>query len=124
MPLSRRRFLAASAAASVFAPSLALAQAKEFRLGLITPNGHSWNKAALKFGEDLKSATSGRLTLTVFHSGQLGNETAMMQQLQTGALDMGFIQAAELGSRVPHIAAINAPYIVRSTPSVAKLPRR
>ena len=47
MSLSRRRFLAASAAVPLFAPSLALAQAKEFRLGLITPNGHSWNKAAL-----------------------------------------------------------------------------
>ncbi len=46
-PLPRRQ----SAAASVFAPSLALAQAKELRLGLITPNGHSWNKAALKFGD-------------------------------------------------------------------------
>ena len=123
MPLSRRRFLAASAAVPLFAPSLALAQAKEFRLGLITPNGHSWNKAALKFGDDLKAATNGRLTLTVFHSGQLGNEPAMMQQLQSGALDMGFIQAAELGSRVPHIAAINAPYIVRSTPAVAKFVR-
>ena len=120
MSLSRRRFLAASAAVPLFAPSLALAQAKEFRLGLITPNGHSWNKAALKLGDDLKAATNGRLTMTVFHSGQLGNEPAMMQQLQSGALDMGFIQAAELGSRVPHIAAINAPYIVRSTPSVAK----
>ena len=92
-------------------------------LGLITPNGHSWNKAALKLGDDLKAATNGRLTMTVFHSGQLGNEPAMMQQLQSGALDMGFIQAAELGSRVPHIAAINAPYIVRSTPSVAKFVR-
>ena len=61
MSLSRRRFLAASAAVPLFAPSLALAQTKEFRLGLITPNGHSWNKAALKFGDDLKAATSGRL---------------------------------------------------------------
>ena len=50
MSLSRRRFLAASAVVPLFAPSLALAQAKEFRLGLITPNGHSWNKAALKLG--------------------------------------------------------------------------
>jgi TRAP-type C4-dicarboxylate transport system substrate-binding protein len=71
----------------------------------------------------LKEATNGRLTMTVFHSGQLGNESAMMQQLQSGALDMGFIQAAELGSRVPHIAAINAPYLVRSTPAVAKFVR-
>ena len=45
----------------------------------------------------------------------------MMQQMQSGALDMGWIQAAELGSRVSSVAAINAPYLVRSTPAVAKL---
>ena len=69
----------------------------------------------------MKKETDGRLTVTVFHSGQLGNEPAMMQQLQSGALDMGWIQAAELGSRVASVAAINAPYLVRSTPAVAKL---
>jgi tripartite ATP-independent transporter DctP family solute receptor len=122
--LSRRTFLAGSAAASTLAmPSLSLAQSKQLRLGLITPTGHSWNQAALKLAELLNAETNGRLTMTVFHAGQLGNEPAMMQQLQSGALDMGFIQAAELGSRVAHLAAINAPYIVRSTPAVAKLVR-
>jgi TRAP-type transport system periplasmic protein len=120
---SRRRTLAICATLPLAAPSLLLAQAKELRLGLITPVGHSWNKAALVLADKLKAATNGRLSMTVFHSGQLGNESAMMQQLQSGALDMGFIQAAELGSRVPHLAAINAPYLVRSTPAVAKFVR-
>jgi TRAP-type C4-dicarboxylate transport system substrate-binding protein len=123
MTLSRRHILALGAALPMAAPSRSLAQAKELRLGLITPVGHSWNKAALVLADKLKAATSGRMTMTVFHSGQLGNESAMMQQLQSGALDMGFIQAAELGSRVPHLAAINAPYLVRSTPAVAKFVR-
>ena len=123
MTLSRRHILALGASLPMATPSLSLAQAKELRLGLITPVGHSWNKAALVLADKLKAATSGRMTMTVFHSGQLGNESAMMQQLQSGALDMGFIQAAELGSRVPHLAAINAPYLVRSTPAVAKFVR-
>jgi TRAP-type C4-dicarboxylate transport system substrate-binding protein len=123
MTLSRRHILALGASLPMAAPSLSLAQAKELRLGLITPVGHSWNKAALVLADKLKAATNGRMTMTVFHSGQLGNESAMMQQLQSGALDMGFIQAAELGSRVPHLAAINAPYLVRSTPAVAKFVR-
>jgi len=123
MTLSRRHLIAAGASLPLAAPSLALAQAKEFRLGILTPNGHPWNKAALKVGEDLKAATNGRLTLTVFHSGQLGNEAAMLQQMQSGALDMGWIMAAELGSRVPTIAAITAPYVVDSTPKIAKLVR-
>ena len=123
MTVSRRKVLSYGAALPLALPTLSLAQAKEIRLGIITPVGHSWNKAALLLGEKLKEATNGRLTMTVFHSGQLGNESAMMQQLQSGALDMGFIQAAELGSRVPHIAAITAPYLVRSTPAVAKFVR-
>ncbi len=45
----------------------------------------------------------------------------MLQQMQSGALDMGYIMTAELGSRVPAIAAINAPWIVDSTAKVAKL---
>ena len=126
MTTTRRQFIQSSAAALAVAsplafPSLVRADsAKEFRLGLITPAGHSWNRAALQFGEALKKETNGRLSVTVFHSGQLGNEAAMMQQMQSGALDMGWIQAAELGSRVSSVAAINAPYLVRSTPAVAK----
>lgn len=123
MALTRRKFLAAGAALSVAAPSLALAQAKELRLGILTPAGHPWNRAALKVGEMLAAESKGRLSLTVFHSGQLGNEAAMLQQMQSGALDMGWIMAAELGSRVPTIAAITAPYVVDSTEKIGKLVR-
>ena len=129
MSLSRRKFVVQAAAGTAAASSALFtavsraAAAKEFRLGLITPAGHSWNRAAVSFGEALKKATDGRLSATVFHSGQLGNESAMMQQLQSGALDMGWIQAAELGSRVSSVAAINAPYLVRSTTNVASLVR-
>lgn len=125
MTISRRHLLAVAAGATLplAAPTVLRAQNREFRLGIITPPNHPWNNAALKVGETLKAETNGRLSLTVFHAGQLGNEGAMMQQLQSGALDMAFIQAAELGSRVPAIAAINAPYVVRSTEAVAKLVR-
>ena len=126
MTLNRRHFLHTAAVATAplaFVTPSRAAAAKELRLGIITPAGHSWNRAALQFGEALNKATNGRLTVTVFHSGQLGNESVMMQQLQSGALDMGWIQAAELGTRVASVASINAPYLVRSTPAVAKLVR-
>ena len=128
MTFSRRQFIkttasATAAASTLFSTTSHASSAKEFRLGLVTPAGHSWNRAALRFGELLKKETDGRLSVTVFHSGQLGNEPAMMQQLQSGALDMGWIQAAELGSRVSSIASINAPYLASSTSQVAKLVR-
>jgi TRAP-type C4-dicarboxylate transport system substrate-binding protein len=119
--LSRRHVLATGAAFALASPTIARAQTQELRLGLITPTGHSWNDAALEMAEAISAATEGRLSMTVFHAGQLGNEAAMMQQLQSGALDMGIIQAAELGSRSDHIAAINAPYLVDSTEKAARL---
>ncbi|WP_424812646.1 TRAP transporter substrate-binding protein [Roseococcus sp. YIM B11640] len=120
MTLTRRHALALGAALPLAAPGLALAQPREMRLGILTPPGHPWNLTALRFGEQLKAATNNRLSLTVFHAGQLGSEAAMLQQMQSGALDMGWIMAAELGSRVPAIAAITAPWVVRTTAQVGE----
>ncbi|MFQ6182670.1 TRAP transporter substrate-binding protein [Sinorhizobium meliloti] len=127
MTFSRRTFLggvAAGAALSLATPSLVRAQeTRTLRLGIVTPPGHPWNNAALKVGEALKADTNGRLSISVFPAGQLGNEAAMLQQMQSGALDLGWIMTAELGSRIPAVAAINAPWVVDSTAKVAKLVR-
>lgn len=126
MKLNRRRFLAAGSAAAgatLFTPNLALAQNHSFRLGIATPPGHSWNDAALAAGELMAEASDGRIDVTVFHASQLGTEAAMLQQLQSGALDFGWLQTAELGTRVPQIAAINAPYLVQSTAQIPSLIR-
>lgn len=127
MTFSRRTLLggvAAGAALSLATPSLVRAQeTRTLRLGIVTPPGHPWNNAALKVGEALKAETNGRLSISVFPAGQLGNEAAMLQQMQSGALDLGWIMTAELGSRIPAVAAINAPWVVDSTAKVAKLVR-
>jgi tripartite ATP-independent transporter DctP family solute receptor len=124
MPITRRQaIIAGSIASTIGFPAISVAQSRQLRLGILTPVGHPWNRAALRVADQLNQETNGRLTLTVFHSGQLGNEAAMLQQMQSGALDMGWIMAAELGSRVPTIAAITAPYVVDSTDKIAKLVR-
>lgn len=123
MKVTRRQVIIGGASLLLGTPSFLLAQTKQLRLGIITPNGHPWNVAAQKVADTLKQETNGRLSMTIFPSGQLGNEAAMLQQMQSGALDMGWIMAAELGSRVPSIAAITAPYIVDSTDKIAKLVR-
>lgn len=124
MNITRRNLLlSASAGAAVLsAPSIVRAQeSRTLRLGITTPPGHPWNNAALKVGEMLKAESNGRLELAVFPANQLGTEAAMMQQMQAGSLDLGWIMTAELGSRIPSIAAINAPWVVDSTAKVAKL---
>nr|CAD6628550.1 C4-dicarboxylate ABC transporter permease [Rhizobium sp. TCK] len=127
MNITRRTLLRSASAGAVLLSTPFIARAQEsrtLRLGITTPPGHPWNNAALKVGELLKAETNGRLDIAVFPANQLGTEAAMLQQMQAGSLDLGWIMTAELGSRIPSIAAINAPWVVDSTAKVAKLVRQ
>ncbi len=99
------------------------ANADEFRLGLITPPPHIWTKAAEEFGSELNSASGGNHSVTVFPSRQLGNEAQMLQQLQTGALDMAFLTVAEISNRVPEFGAFYAPYLARDVRHAGRILR-
>ena len=91
----------------------ASASAKEMRLGLIVPATHQWSQAAVSMSEELKQKSGGKYTVSIFPAGQLGSEAQMLQQLQTGALDMAFMTAAEITNRVPDFGALFAPYLVK-----------
>ncbi len=101
----------------------AMAQEREFRLGLITPPVHVWNKEVAAMSETLQERSDGRFSITAFPSGQLGNESAMLQQLQTGALDMAWLTTAELTFRVPDMAALHAPFLVDNIQDAARVLR-
>lgn len=101
------------AALALVALGSSVVEAKEFRLGLITPPPHIWTKAAQAFGEELGAETGGTHSVAVFPSRQLGNEAQMMQLLQSGALDMAFLTIAEVSNRVPDFGAFYAPYMVK-----------
>ena len=103
--------------------SAASPQAKDFRIGLITPPPHIWTKAAGAFGEELKKESGGKHTVAVFPSRQLGNEAQMLQLLQTGGLDMAFLTIAEVSNRAPDFGAFYAPYMVKDIAGAAKLLR-
>ncbi|MGO2355284.1 MAG: TRAP transporter substrate-binding protein [Marinomonas foliarum] len=98
-----------------------MAEARDFRLGLITPANHIWTQSAQAFGDALKQETNGEHSVTVFPSSQLGNEAQMVQQLQTGALDMAFLSIAEVSNRVPDFGALYAPYLVDNIDQAAAL---
>lgn len=96
-------------------------QAKNFRLGLITPANHIWTESAARFATDFKEASNGEHEVSIFPAGQLGNEAALLQQLQTGALDMAFITAAELSNRHKEMGILFAPFLVDDVDQVPSL---
>jgi TRAP-type C4-dicarboxylate transport system, periplasmic component len=97
------------------------ASAETLKMGLITPPPHQWTKSANALADAIAMETGGRITVEVFPAGQLGNEAQMLQQLQTGALDLAFLTVGELTNRDPNFGALTAPYLVANGEEAAKL---
>lgn len=97
------------------------ANAVRFRMGLPTPPSHVWTIEANAFAENLEQRTGGEHSVVVYPAGQLGNDAQMLQQLQTGALDMVFMPIAEITNRVPEFGALYAPYLASDIESAARL---
>ncbi|WP_407696734.1 TRAP transporter substrate-binding protein [Sedimentitalea xiamensis] len=121
MKLTMKDFAAAATAGLLLAA--APVAAKDFRLGLITPPPHVWTKAAEAFGAELAEKSGGAHSVAVFPAQQLGNEAEMLQQLQTGALDMAFMTVAEVSNRVPDMGAFYAPYLAENIGHAAAILR-
>lgn len=111
--------VATAAAIGLFAAGPA--GAKEMKMGLITPPPHIWTKEAQAFADDLKAATDGRHSVVVYPSRQLGNEAEVLQQMQSGAVDMAFMTVAEISNRVPEFSALFTPFLVDDNAEAAKL---
>lgn len=99
------------------------ASAKDFRLGLITPPPHIWTKAAEAFGAELSEVSGGEHSVTVFPARQLGNEAQMLQQLQSGALDMAFMTVAEVSNRAKDFGAFYAPFLANDVAHAGRILR-
>lgn len=103
------------------ASSARSADAREFRVGTIVPMAHVWSQKALAMADAIKQKSGGAHTVTLFPAGQLGDESQMVQQLQTGALDMAFLTIADVSNRVPAFGALYTPFLVSNVPDAARL---
>lgn len=86
----------------------------EFKLGHIAPPDHIWNEAAEKLAEELEERSDGRMTMELYPGGQLGSDADMVQQLETGSLDFGFITNAFMTSKSDAFSAWFAPFLFDS----------
>lgn len=122
--MDRRTFLKTTSltAAMLAAPGIASAAAeKTLRIGTITPGSHFWTQTMDRVGASMAEKSGGKFDTQVFPSGQLGNEATMIQQLQSGGLDMGFLTVAEFSNRLDDMAALFTPYLVQNVSPASKL---
>lgn len=95
--------------------------ADRFRMGVPTAPSHVWTIEANAFAAEFAERTQAAHSIAVFPAGQLGNDAQMLQQLQTGALDMAFMPIAEITNRIPEFGALYAPYLATDVAAAAKL---
>jgi tripartite ATP-independent transporter DctP family solute receptor len=124
--MNRRKFLGTSAAAALaaggLAPSLAQAQSKTvLKAADVHPLGYPTVEAVERLGKKLEAATSGRLSVQMFPSMQLGGEKEMIEQAQVGALQFARISTGPVGTIVDDLNVFNLPFVFRDIAHMRKV---
>ncbi|OMP67237.1 TRAP transporter substrate-binding protein [Domibacillus epiphyticus] len=92
-----------------------------FKLTTIVQPTHVWAKTAEKFNEELQARSDGRMKVDIYPSSQLGQEKDMIQQMESGVVDFGFITNAYMSTRAPYFDAWFLPFLFDSTEEVIQM---
>ena len=92
--------------------SPAQAQTKAiFKASDVQPAGYPTVVATENLGRKLEAATSGRLSVRMYPSMQLGGEKETIEQTQIGAIQLLRVSAGTLGPIVDEINVVNMPFL-------------
>lgn len=117
------RAIAHSLFALLFAVSVVPAvhaQGRELVMGNVNPPKHGTSLAAQAFLDKLAELSGGKLKVVHHHSGALGGEREVAQQVQLGSVDFTPITTAPLSTLVPEMSVFQLPYIFRDYDHVFK----
>jgi len=89
------------------------AQTRELTLGNVNPAKHGTSQTSQQFIDKLAELTAGKVKVVHHHSGALGGEREVAQQIQLGTVDFGPITTAPLSTLVPEMSVFQLPYIFR-----------
>ena len=68
------------------------------KLATLVPEGSIWDKNIKQMGEEWKTATDGRVTVTVYAGGAQGDEPTVLRKMRLDALQAAAFSAVGLGS--------------------------
>ncbi|MEP0520150.1 MAG: TRAP transporter substrate-binding protein [Hyphomicrobiales bacterium] len=92
---------------SVFAAEMTL------KLGHLANEQNAWHLAAVKFADELKAHTDGRIEVQVFPNESLGKEIDLINGMQLGTVDMT-ITGESLQNWAPKAALLAVPYAYKT----------
>lgn len=81
------------------------------RAGIGLNDQHPQYKGLLKFKEIVEEKTNGAIKVETYHSGQLGDDRAMMEALQLGTQEMTIPSTAPIANFVPDFSVFDIPFL-------------
>lgn len=83
----------------------------KLKLGMVDAETSNYYKGALQIAEEVKAATDGKVEITVYPGGQLGNERDMYEGALMGSIDIATTANAVLSSFIPEMAVLDQPFL-------------
>src|SRR5438552_2129774 len=87
----------------------------------VHPLGYPTVEAVVRMGKKLETATSGRVSVQMYPSMQLGGEKEMIEQAQVGALQIARISVGAMGPVVDELNVFNLPFVFRDEAHMRKV---
>jgi tripartite ATP-independent transporter DctP family solute receptor len=108
-----KKLLSILMALSILFWASATAAAVKIKLGVVTKPGSAQNIVAEKFKELIEARSNGDITVQIYHSASLGNETEILQQIQMGSVEMGVITSGPFDTFDPIASVIDYPFLFK-----------
>lgn len=107
-------FAGAKGEAAPAAAPVAAAKPIVLRLAETHPADYPTTLGNKRFADLVKERTNGRIIIEVYPGSQLGQERAVIEQVQFGAIDFTRVSISPLAAFVPVFNALQLPYLYRS----------
>ena len=109
-----RRVVGLAAAAAVAFGAAGAAQADEWRIATLAPDGSAWMKILGRGAEEVGKATASRVTIKYYAGGVQGDEKDVVAKMQAGQLDGGAFTTIGLGMVDESIRVVELPMLFKS----------
>jgi tripartite ATP-independent transporter DctP family solute receptor len=86
----------------------------QMKIATVAPEGTPWEKQLKSFKRYVEEGSQNRIQVKVFMGGSLGGEKALVRRTSQGSLQVFGGSAAAVGSMVPELDVIEAPYLFES----------
>jgi tripartite ATP-independent transporter DctP family solute receptor len=102
---------AATTAAATATTAASSGDTIELKFAMVDGETSNYYKGAQKIAEEVSAATNGKIKLTIYASGQLGNERDAWEGASMGTIDITTAANAVMSSFIPEMKVLDQPYL-------------